>query len=531
MTENKTAGFNGRQLINIVGGIAAVNILLALVSFVKDLVFAAYMGTSYHADALLLAYFIPDTIGNNLLGAGLNVAVIPVFSILYFKGMTQRFRKSFRLLIAAVSGFTALMAATAYFFAPDIIRITAGGIDNATLSLSVKLLYIIIPSLIIFPLVNIYMSILQIIGRFKTAAFVTVIYNTVFLAGLILALLFIPDAGKGVYFSAAVLTGAILAMFLFALLNTEYSSLIYRKFLNNKSAAEVQAFEGESAGISDSKSDVKSVVKILAPYIIILASTHGLFMIQRYIAAGMPAGTVSGLNYAFRLAQFPVWVFVAAIAAFILPSMSRTEGDEQREEIAGILIKALNIVFIVCIPIMAILYFLRVPAVTLLFGRGAFDSESIRVTSAILAGYSLTIAGQAVCSICLRVFAALKDMKTPMLVFTISSVLSIYLEFKLTSIYGIYGFGYGLAIGSSLNSVIMLYILNKRLQYMKMLDPKKLVIYFLGFIPASAVIVIYSFFCDSVRDNLTRLLYFASLGVFCIAAAALQLYFVSKQSF
>ena len=60
--------------------LAVVNLVLAGVALIKDMVLASFMGTTSSADAFMLAFYIPDIIGNTLLAASVGIACIPVFT-------------------------------------------------------------------------------------------------------------------------------------------------------------------------------------------------------------------------------------------------------------------------------------------------------------------------------------------------------------------------------------------------------------------------------------------------------------------
>ena len=143
----------------------------------------------------------------------------------------------------------------------------------------------------------------------------------------------------------------------------------------------------------------------------------------------MEPGTLAGLNYAYRIAQFPNWVFVAAVTAVLLPALSRSAaagggGGSVKPE----LYRALGATLCLMLPSAAVLYFLREPIISLLFGRGAFDSHSVALTSELLAGYSLSVAFQVVSVLCLRYFLACGRLYGPAAVYLVSTVCTIVFD-------------------------------------------------------------------------------------------------------
>src|SRR5690554_4316421 len=78
--------------------LAIINVFTALLAFVKDIMLAAYLGTTLQADALTLAFFIPDSVGNSMLAAAISVGCIPIYSKLVVLEQYRRLQRSFRYI-------------------------------------------------------------------------------------------------------------------------------------------------------------------------------------------------------------------------------------------------------------------------------------------------------------------------------------------------------------------------------------------------------------------------------------------------
>lgn len=108
------------------------------------------------------------------------------------------------------------------------------------------------------------------------------------------------------------------------------------------------------------------------------------------------------------------------------------------------------IMAIITIPMIIGLFALRYPVVTILFKRGAFDDNSVKLTCDILAGYSLGILGQSIIVLCLRYYLAIKKIFKPLIILMFTFALNIILDLNLIKTIGLSGIGFGSAVSSTI---------------------------------------------------------------------------------
>ena len=437
-------------LKDTVSTVILINLILAAVALLKDVFMASYLGTSGQADAFLLAYFIPDTTGNNLLAAALGTACVPVFSRLYIFRETGRLKKTVTGITVYFMFVSLLLLLIAFPVKNNIIYYLGYGFNESSRALCVDLFLIMLPIMLFFPVIAIGTAVMQVYERFNIPALAPVLFNLVFLAGLIYLYIFSVPVQKGVYLlSVSVLTGTLVML-----------GLIW--YAMRKYRIRVLGWPGFSELIRIS-ADIREIMKIFVPYLLILLSAQAIFTVERHLASHFQEGSIAGLNYAYRMAQFPLWVFVAAVSTVAFPSMSKATGLGQAEELNGIIVKSLRMVFVVTVPLTISLFVLRVPILTILLQRGLFDTNSVMITAGILAGYSLTVIAQGIVVICLRVFLAVGGITVPLSAAMVSACLNIVLDILFVNTIGLAGLGYGAAVGALLNSLILLYMLNKKL--------------------------------------------------------------------
>jgi putative peptidoglycan lipid II flippase len=423
----------------MIGTISILNMLLAVTAFLKDVVLASYLGTNVEADAFLLAFFIIDTLGNNVIGFSMGICILPVFSSV----STTSKEKTLPSIVIAVN---LLMLVLMLFVALVLFANENGLISYFSFGYSIQssqafshVFRILLLTLLIYPLISIANSLLQASDRLVPGVISSLLFNAVYLLAVaMLSILRIP-AEQGIL----CLSGSIVVATLLML------GLLYFYILRQRSLPDFRwnLFEGRRQEIFSS---LKLVLKLWLPCLFMIFLSQAMLFMERYFASHYAQGAVAALNYAYRLSQIPVWIFVAAIGMVFFPVMSRLCAEKNKGEAASILVKSLKLTTIITVPMMIGLFALRVPVITLLFKRGAFDDTSVSYTCQMIAGYSLGILGQSIIALCLRFYLALKEIRVPFLLLTASFALNILLDSNLIPIVGLAGIGYGSAISNTL---------------------------------------------------------------------------------
>jgi len=448
---NKFYNNNNNRFQGAVSAVIIINLVLAVTALLKDVFTASYLGTSSQADAFLLAYFLPDMAGNNILASSIGIACIPVFSRLLTSKDSYRMIKSITSIFLYFTIFSLLLLVFSILAKDLIIRNLGSGLDVSTRILCTKLFVIMLPILVVYPIIAIGTAVMQVYNRFIIPALAPVVFNLFFLSGLLYGYFLVKPLQKGVYaISVSILVGvmAMITLIWGSLKKHHVKILMWPK---------ISEFFRPSA-------DVKDIFKTFFPYVLILMSSQLVFVVERYLASNLGVGTIAGLNYAFRLAQFPLWVFVSAVSVVAFPSMSKATGMGRLEELKGTLSKSLQLVLIITLPLTICLFVLRVPIVSILLQRGSFEANSVQITAGILAGYALTVVSQGFVIICIRAFLAIDRVLVALLVAIVSSGVNIIFDIYLVKVMGSAGLGYGAAAGALVNSMIIVFLLNRTLE-------------------------------------------------------------------
>jgi putative peptidoglycan lipid II flippase len=178
-------------------------------------------------------------------------------------------------------------------------------------------------------------------------------------------------------------------------------------------------------------------------------------LIDKTIASAIFTGGISALNYANKLNLFIYSVFVIPIVTVMYPSISKMSANGDKQKFKKAIIEAINAVNIFVIPasVGAVLH--AKPIITLLFERGAFDSDAVVMTANALLFYSIGMVAIGLREVLSRAFYSLQNTKTPMINATIGVMINIIFNLILSKFMGISGLALATSISAIFTMVLM----------------------------------------------------------------------------
>ncbi|MFR1077439.1 MAG: murein biosynthesis integral membrane protein MurJ, partial [Romboutsia timonensis] len=166
-------------------------------------------------------------------------------------------------------------------------------------------------------------------------------------------------------------------------------------------------------------------------------------------------GSISALNYANKLNGFVMALFIASIAAVIYPMLSKLSSEDDKDKFTASVVRSINSVILLVIPISVGAIVLSTPIIKLLFQRGEFDARATSMTAIALIMYSIGMVAFGLRDILGKVFYALQDTKTPMKNGVIAMVMNIVLNIILVKYLQLAG----LALATSISAIVCIFLL------------------------------------------------------------------------
>ncbi|MFO7932005.1 MAG: murein biosynthesis integral membrane protein MurJ [Desulfosalsimonas sp.] len=431
-----------RQVTRAAGIIGLATLLSRILGFVRDMVIAWFFGAGRLSDAFFVAFRVPNLMRRLFAEGTLSMAFVPVFT----EQMTRYGREeAFALARSAVRMLAlilALITVAGIAGAPWIVKVVAPGFTGSKFALTVTLTRIMFPYIICICLVALSMGILNALGHFAAPALAPVFLNL----AMIGAVLFIaPHLETPVIaLAVGVLAGGVIQLALQVPFLVRKGVVIWQKASLWHPA-------------------LKRIGLLMGPAVFGAAVYQINILVGTLLASLLPEGSVSYLYYADRLVQFPLGIFAISTSVAVLPSLSRQAAARDYEALADTFAYSMNLILFITIPSMAGLIVLREPIVGLLFMRGAFDAESMRLTAYALFHYSVGLWAFSSVRILVSTFYALQDTKTPVKMATYSIIANIALGVILMGPFSHGGLALATSLGSMINFILLAAVLQRRM--------------------------------------------------------------------
>ena len=186
--------------------------------------------------------------------------------------------------------------------------------------------------------------------------------------------------------------------------------------------------------------DVRGMVKPLFLGIVGVAASQINNALDAVFARYAETEGPAYLWYAVRMQQLPLALFGIALSGAILPPLTRAIKANDNTKFRHFLNFALSRSVALMLPLTFALFILGTSSVTLLYGHGDFNLQSVNRTTLCLWGYGVGLIPMTIVLILAPAFYAQNDYRTP----TQASVVAMGLNLGLNSLL-IAGFGFGAA--------------------------------------------------------------------------------------
>ena len=145
------------------------------------------------------------------------------------------------------------------------------------------------------------------------------------------------------------------------------------------------------------------------------------------------------------------------------PILSKLASENNIVEFKRSLLRNIDIVVIVMLPIMIGIMILSTPIVKILFEQGSFNSHDTYLTSTALFYYSVGIVAVGIRDITSRAFYSLQDTKTPVKNAVIAVFINMICSIILVKVLGIGGLALSASISSILGALLLILDLRKKI--------------------------------------------------------------------
>ncbi|MBJ6638756.1 murein biosynthesis protein MurJ [Streptomyces sp. DHE7-1] len=417
---------------------ASLSVAGALLGLVRDQSLARLFGAGRDTDAFLVAWTVPEFAATLLIEEGLAFALIPAFSAALARRAQGAPGDPVRSLVAgslprlslAFTAVGALLAAAA----PQLVGVLAPGLPDP--ALAVDCTRLTSTCVLSFGLAGYCSAALRAHGRYLAPAAIYVVYNIA-----VITAMFALGGHWGVRSAAfGVAAGGCLMVLV------QLPDLVRR--LRDRTVTRAASGGAAAARPVD--------VTLMATVLLFGLCRQSQVLIERFLGSQLPAGAISHLNYAQKVAQIPMMLsMMLCTVTFPVVARALADGDTERARtrverdlaVAAALVLLGTAAVLACAP----------QIIQLLFQRGAFTAADTAATAGVMRVYALGLLGQTLTGVLVRsYFSAGRATWYPLAAMAAGIVVTSWTGACAIGSWGVLGIAAANAAGITVTAVLLL---------------------------------------------------------------------------
>lgn len=411
--------------------------------YVRDLSIAVLLGTSFAADAFVIAFRLPNLLRRLTADGAMTSAFVPVFTSYRSErgdeGSWDFARSMFWTLASVLAGLTLL----GWLFAPEVVRLLTLASDEAgNWSLAVLLTRITFPYCALIGLAALAGATLNSLKVFDVPASAPIFLNLSIIGAAVVAWVS-GYSTPAVALAVGVVVGGAL-QFLIQVPSLLKHGMRFRPRLGF-------AHPG-----------VRRVAKLMVPAV----AGVGIYQVNVLVStifASQTQGWISALYYADRVMEVVLGVYAISVATVLLPVLSQQAMEKKLPALRQTLTFSLRNVAFIVVPAAAGLIVLREPIVRTLFEHRAFGSSSSELTAIALLFYAVGLPAFAAVRLLVQGFYATEDTRTPVQAAGLALLANVVLCFVLVGRMGLGGLALATSVAAYLNFGFLYFAFRRRL--------------------------------------------------------------------
>lgn len=438
------------RLLKSSGAAGAATLISRVLGFVREAVFAAFMGDKGVASAFYYALSIPNLF-RRLLGEGaLTAAFVPIFKDKEANEGEAATRRAVNAVLCAL-GLACL----------GLVVVGMGGLTlivefyplEFRSELVARLLRMMFPYAGFVCVAAVFIGILNARGHFFWPALGAATLNIVMIASVYLLAPRFGYTKESQVFGLAL--GLVIAGFV-------------------QAAVQVPALRREGfrfAWVNPFREPViREVLRKMAPAVLGVAAYQINVVLTQTIAFREAEAVVASFNYAVRLMELPQGVVGISLATYLLTELSGLAAEKKFPEFRAALREGLlQLVFINGLATVLLLA-LAGPMIRLLFERGEFTAESTQRATFALVCLAPGLLAFSLNNLVARAFYALGDTRTPMRIGVFCLGLNVAFSLFLIPMFRQGGMGLANSASAIVNTALLGYAIKRKLPKLAVRD-------------------------------------------------------------
>lgn len=457
--------------------------------FIREMVLAYFYGTSAVSDVFVASQSIPNVIFS-IFGVAITTGFIPLFTDIKIHKGEKQAKKFTNNVFNIFMVISLIISVVGIFFSKILVNVFAGGFTGSTYEMCDNFAKIVIPTGIAILGVYVYNAYLQIEGHFNQNSLMNVPYNLTQIIFIII----------GFYLGNVYLLAVGLLLSCFA-------QFVYLRILMKTRTD----FKHEAV-LNIKDQHIKEMLILVGPIFISSSINQVNSIVDKALGSRLIEGSVAALNYSNEVSNIITQVFILSLTTILYPKMTELFAKNAKERF-GFTEKYLNVVSVMVLPMVGLMFFFSKEIVQILFGRGAFDDNTVIFVSRALKLYALGIAGASYRDAFNKLFYSMKNTVIPMINGVIAVLANIGLNFLLIKRFEYLGLAFATSFASTLCTVLLFI---RFIGKMKGINVKLILIEFLKALIATGALVGVCYGLDyiiPITNDYLRCIVFAPIAL------------------
>jgi len=411
-------------------------ILGQAVSFLVLIVTAGLFGTTMHMDAFLAAMTLPQYIAAVVLNA-LGVVVVTTF-VRY--SATGRLDEAWTVASGVINASLlalGVLALGGVLCARPLLRLTAPGLSPEALSVGTHVAMIVWPMIIPSSAFSLLSGIYQAHGRFGWPAGAPVVGGLTTLALLPVLVPWLGVLGLAVATTAGATVQAAV-LFPIAVGRGRFRLTVAWRHTG-----------------------VREVLRLVTPLVLSGIIVRWTSVVERFLASGLPQGSIARLGYAFLVVTVLAKVLSTGISTVIFPRMALDAAGTDLGGLRRRISLGLRTMWLAMAPVIAIGIVLAPAVVVVVLQRGKFSPADADSVARILRVYLVALVGMCLGTVTGRGFYALQQTRILALLGVLEALAYAVYTAVLASRFGLLGIAWGYVIYFDLSLLWHILILRR----------------------------------------------------------------------
>ncbi len=435
-------------LARAAGVVSLATLVSRALGLIREQVFAAFFGAGFAVDAFQVAFRIPNLLRDLFAEGAMSAAFVPTLTKVQERDGREAAMRLANLVVNFLLVTVSVVCLLGVLFADRLVPWMAPGFGQVPgkLELTTQMTRIMTPFLLLVALAAAVMGVLNTRRVFFVPAIAPTMLNLALIAaGFVLSPL-CPRFGLHpiVGMAVGVLLGGL------------------GQLLIQVPSLYAQGFRWRPA-ISFRDPGVLRIVTLMAPAAIGLAATQVNIFVNTFLASLLQQGSVSWLNYAYRLMQLPIGLFGVAIATVTLAEVSRHAARREMPELKRTISFSLRFGLFLTLPATMVLMALAHPIVALLYQHGRFNARDSWQTAQALWGYALGLSAFSAVRVLVPVYYSLGMTRIPVTISFVTIAVNIVLNVLLMHPLQHRGLALATSISSVLNFTLLFEMLRRKI--------------------------------------------------------------------